>query len=131
MKIPRYYHNDFDGLEGKKSTRKDDSTSSTSDIPELSDIKIESSVVEQNDEQISDKRRSAKQISTAKASSKKQSNIDRKTDDNLAEMNETNDNVEDPNEPDIIDVLAKEIKQEEIDFEYTDLSNSEDHNATI
>ncbi|KAK9745314.1 BTB/POZ domain [Popillia japonica] len=161
VKIPRYYHNDFEGLEGKKSNRRLDETIS-SDVPELSNIKIESLIIEttnlnRRDNQLRqttnlnqsaiDRRRGRDPLLMDKIKTKKQSAIDRrrgrdpllmdkiKTKKQLLELkNEKQEEAQNVNTAEemeeISDPLSKAIKQEQIDLDYTDLSESADQNIT-
>ncbi|GJQ85404.1 hypothetical protein Trydic_g10178 [Trypoxylus dichotomus] len=124
VKIPRYYHNDFEGLEGKKLTRKEEVI--TTEVPELSNIKIESLIIETTDlQQPADKRRS-RDSSSEKMKSKKQ----------MPELkSEIQVETKGPDDPErienLIDPLGKEIKQEQIDLDYTELMSSDEQNCNI
>ncbi|KRT81876.1 BTB domain-containing protein, partial [Oryctes borbonicus] len=122
VKIPRYYHNDFEGLEGKKLTKKEEMINT--DVPELSNIKIESLIIETTNLQPNVDRRRSKELYTEKTKSKKQI---------LESKSEIQDEAigsADNKEVDL-DPLAKEIKQEQIDVDYTDLTSGDERSSKI
>lgn len=111
VKIPRYYHNDFEGLDGKKSN--------------ISNIKIESLIIETTNLQSMDKRKHKELVEKTKFR-RQLHELKADVQEDMKLSDDSNSTTHKPPE-----ILTREIKEEHIDLDYAELTNSNDKNVTI